>query len=86
MNRFYWDLACDIAVEHMITELGLKTVTVPREKKQEKIINTMKHELEHVTAEKIYSYLRQTMPDPAKIAELRKLFYADDHEIFCICR
>ncbi len=55
LNRVYWDLACDIAVEH---------------------------DLKHVTAEKIYSYLRQTMPDPAKIAEIRGLFYADNHEVW----
>ena len=82
LNRPYWDLACDIAVENVITELNLKAVTTARERQQAQYIAAIKKELKHVTAEKIYSYLRQTMPDPNKIAEIRGLFYADNHEIW----
>ena len=82
LNRTYWDLACDIAVEHVITELGLKAVTTARERQQAQYIAAVKHDLKHVTAEKIYSYLRQTVPDPTKVAEIRGLFYADNHEIW----
>lgn len=82
LNRTYWDLACDIAVEHVITELGLKAVTTARERQQAQYIAAVKHDLKHVTAEKIYSYLRQAVPDPAKVAEIRGLFYADNHEIW----
>ena len=82
LNRPYWDLACDIAVENVITELGLKAVTASRERQQAQYIAAIKQELKHVTAEKIYSYRRQTMPDPNKIAEIRGLFYAENHEIW----
>lgn len=82
LNRSYWDLACDIAVEHVITELGLKAVTAPREQQQSKVIAAVKHDLKHITAEKIYSYLRRTAPDPVRVAEMRGLFYADNHEIW----
>ena len=82
LNRPYWDLACDIAVENMITELNLKAVTTARERQQAQYIVAIKKELKHVTAEKIYSYLRQFVPDPKKIAEIRGLFYADNHEIW----
>ena len=82
LNRPYWDLACDIAVENMITELNLKAVTTARERQQAQYIAAIKKELKHVTAEKIYSYLRQSVPDPKKIAEIRGLFYADNHEIW----
>ena len=82
LNRPYWDLACDIAVEHVITELNLKAVTTARERQQAQYIAAIKKELKHVTAEKIYSYLRQSVPDPKKIAEIRGLFYADNHEIW----
>ena len=82
LNRTYWDLACDIAVEHVITELGLKAVTTAREKHQAQYISAVKKDLTHVTAEKIYAYLRKTLPDPAKIAEIRGLFYADNHAIW----
>lgn len=82
LNRLYWDLACDIAVENVITELNLKAVTVDRERQQEKYIAEIKKEVKHVTAENIYSYLYQTMPDPKKMAEIRRCFCADNHEIW----
>lgn len=31
LERIYWDLACDIAVENMITELGLRTTATTKE-------------------------------------------------------
>ena len=82
LNRPYWDLACDIAVENVITELNLKAVATARERQQAQYIAAIKKELKHVTAEKIYSYLRQFMPDPNQIAQIRGLFYADNHEIW----
>lgn len=82
LNRTYWDLACDIAVESAITELGLKAVTTAREQLQMQYINAVKKDLKHVTAEKIYSYLRQTVPDLTKVVEIRGRFFADNHEIW----
>ena len=82
LNRAYWDLACDSAVENVISELNLKAVAAPREQMQAEYIAAIKQELKYVTAEKIYSYLRQTIPDPKKIAEIRGYFYADNHEIW----
>ena len=82
LNRPYWDLSCDIAAENVITELGLKAVTTAREWEQTQYIAAIKKELKFVTAEKIYSYLRQSTTDPQKIVEIRALFYADNHEIW----
>ena len=45
LNRPYWDLACDIAVENVITELGLKAVTTARERQQVQYIAAIKKEL-----------------------------------------
>ena len=82
LDRAYWDLACDIAVENMITELGLKAVSTARKQQQAKFNAAVKKELKYVTAEKIYSYLRQAQEDRMRMAELRGLFYADNHEIW----
>ena len=41
LNRLYWDLACDIAVENVITELGLKAVTTAREHQQTQYITAI---------------------------------------------
>lgn len=82
LNRPYWDLACDIAVENVITELNLKAVATYKEQRQAQYISAIKKKLKHVTAEKVYSYLRQAEPDPKRIAEIRDCFCADDHEIW----
>lgn len=82
LNRSYWDLACDIAVENIIGELGLPSATAPREQQQSEVIFAVRHDLKHVTAEKIYSYLRLTVPDPVRITELHSLFCADNHELW----
>ena len=82
LNRPYWDLACDIAVENVISELHLKAVSARREQQQEKYLQELRKGLKVVTAEKIYHYLIETMPDPRKAAQLRGLFYADNHEIW----
>ena len=82
LNNVYWDLACDIAVENAITELSLKSVATHREQAQTPYIDAIKKDLGMVTAEKIYFYLRTTYPDPNKLAQIRGLFYADNHEIW----
>lgn len=82
LNRVYWDLATDIAVENMITELNLKSVTAGRERQQAAYIAAIRKELGAVTAEKIYAYLRDSFPDEEKLAQIRGLFYADNHEIW----
>ena len=82
LDRPYWDLACDIAVENVITDLGLKSVYTTREQKQVRCIEKIKEELKYVTAEKIYAYLKKASQDHTSVAELRGLFYADNHEIW----
>jgi predicted metal-dependent peptidase len=82
LEHSYWDLACDIAVENVITELGLKSVSTARELQQLEYIAAVKRDLKYVTAEKIYSYLRQTEPDLTRIAQIRGKFFADDHELW----
>ena len=82
LNRLYWDLACDIAVENAITELGLKCVSTGREQRQLPYLAAIKKELGAVTAEKIYAYLRGSVPDEQTLAKIRGDFYADNHEIW----
>lgn len=82
LERTYWDLACDIAAEAVITELGIQATKAPREQHQAQYIAAVKRDLKHVTAEKIYAYLRQTVPNPTQVAKMRALFCADDHAIW----
>lgn len=82
LNRVYWDLACDIAVENMATELRLKSVAAARERQQAAYIAAIRQELGAVTAEKIYAYLRDSFPDEERLEQIRGHFYADNHEIW----
>lgn len=82
INRLYWDLACDIAVENVIGELRLGATAAPRELLQAKQIAAIKPHLKYVTAEVIYAYLLQAMPDSTQIETIHSLFCADDHTLW----
>lgn len=79
IDRPCWDLACDIAVEYSITELGLKSATAKREMLQQKVYSELKQEIKILTAEKIYRYYLDKGLSPLGMAQLRGFFYADDH-------
>jgi predicted metal-dependent peptidase len=77
-----WDLACDIAAENAINDLGLSVVTNARQAQGEKLIAQLKDKLHLITAEKLYRYyLDQDLSD-AVLAGLRQDFYADDHSMW----
>ncbi len=82
VDRTYWDLACDIAVENIITELGLRTTAANRELLQKPGLKNLKDALKLITAEKIYHYLQETQMPYEQAAQLRGVFYADNHEIW----
>lgn len=79
IDRPCWDLACDIAVEYSITELGLKSATAKREALQQQIYSELKQKIKILTAEKIYRYYLDKGLSPLEMAQLRGYFYADDH-------
>lgn len=86
IDRVYWDLACDIAVENTINELAadhkLKPIATVRAVKQAAYISSLKQEIKTLTAERIYAALRNIDTDHNRINEIRALFYADNHEIW----
>lgn len=82
IDRPLWDLACDIAVESTITGLGLPSAAAGREAKQKAVLDKLSRELKLVTAEKIYRYYLDAGLTHAQAADLRGLFYADDHAIW----
>ena len=75
-----WSLACDMAAECAINDLGLNGVSSAREAKQNQIVSEIKKELKILTAEKIYSLLRRAdYPDWA-LEQWEAAFKSDDHE------
>lgn len=77
-----WDLACDIAVENMITGMNIRSLRCEREVDQEWLIRDIKEEIPKMTAEWIYSYLIKKDMDEEEVRHLRTRFYADDHTIW----
>ncbi len=82
VDKRLWNLACDIAVESVIGELGLKTVTTKQESKQQDVINSLLKKVSSLTAEKIYRYLLdEKMPD-SKLEKWEDIFYRDAHSFW----
>ena len=74
-----WNLACDMAVECTINDLGLNGVSSAREAKQNQIVSEIKKDLKFLTAEKIYSLLKRAdYPDWA-LSQWEAVFRSDDH-------
>jgi len=82
INRLYWDLACDMAVEFSIMQLHLKSAATFREREQTEILKTLSKQTKVFTAEMIYHALKEYCPDADQAAKLRGYFFADSHEIW----
>ena len=74
-----WDLACDIAVESTINDLGTRVTGTSRQELQRPDIEWLRSEVKLLTAEKIYHYFRDTGITDPEAERLSRLFEADDH-------
>ena len=81
-ERKIWNLACDIAVENTINELNLASVNSKRKQAQETYISKLKNELNIITAEKVYYYLKNKEYSQVEIESMSEAFSADDHSIW----
>jgi predicted metal-dependent peptidase len=82
IDRLLWNLACDIAVENAITELGLKSVQSKRESYQTSHIQKLKAKIKDLTAEKIYNHFKTNNYPPLILSTMANDFCADDHTIW----
>ena len=82
INAEIWDLACDIAVEHLINDLNIKSLYCERQEKQDWLIRKLKEAMPRLTAERIYRWLLEQELPPQEISRIRSYFYADDHSIW----
>ena len=82
IDRPLWNLACDIAVENAITELGLKRTQSKQESYQKAHIQKLKTKVKDLTAEKIYNHFKTNNYPPLVLSTLANDFYADDHTIW----
>lgn len=84
IDQTIWNLACDMAVEAMITEMGLDCARVEREQGQQEALAPIRKAVGQLTAEKLYHYLLRHRPDVDSLVHLSRLFWADEHEAWYI--
>ena len=84
INREYWDLATDIAIEKVINDLHLQQVDTDRAKQQEEYLEQLALEVTPITAEKVYRYLQNRQMTKDEIASLAELFFQDDHAMWYV--
>lgn len=82
IHKEYWNLACDIAVEAMITDFQLPMAAAKREMEQKEVLLRLQQSIQPFTAEKIYHYLLKNHPTSREQETWEKLFHGDDHQIW----
>ena len=82
IDRARWDLACDVAVENILSELNAPCLAASREARQTALLSVMREDVPNLTAEKIYRWLREKeIPEEELLAE-REAFKGDSHGIW----
>lgn len=81
-----WDLACDIAVESIINDLGLDLTGSARSAAQIAEAAGLREDAGMLTAEKIYHFFRETGISGQERERLAELFRADDHSCWHAAR
>lgn len=82
LEKTCWNLACDIAVEATINELGLERLYVSKQDAQEKEIQSLRSKVKRITAEVLYRYFLDGNVKPSKMQSLQNIFSVDDHELW----
>ena len=82
LNRQYWDLATDIAVENIIIEMNLHSTRLKKDAVAESKLRVLKEEIGNLTAEKIYKYFKKQPPTPGQIEDYQQYFKKDEHSLW----
>lgn len=82
LNQDYWNLAADIAVENILTEMNSPEINCNGVEFQHQILTLMKKDIKSLTAEKIYKYLLDKNYETDEIEKLKEYFYRDNHGLW----
>lgn len=77
-----WDLACDMAVESCMNDLGLSEIACRRVAQQESICARLRASMPFVTAESLYYRLVDEGVADEEAIDLRRAFFVDDHALW----
>ena len=79
LNRAYWDMATDIAVEHTIVDMGLHLTRLPSDDLLQNRLELLHKQDGGLTAEKLYRHFRVEEPSKKAMEEWHKLCHYDEH-------
>lgn len=79
VRREIWNLACDIAVENTISDLGINAAESTREGQQKEITKNLSEKVKGLTAERLYRYFLDSEFSAEQIDDLHRAFTVDDH-------
>ena len=82
LERPLWDLACDMAVESIINEMGLRCAAARRADEQETQFAKLGTHCPMRTAEKLYHFFKSIGMTAQTAETMRAYFFADDHSVW----
>ena len=77
-----WDMASDMAVEHVILSMKLEKAGLYTDPDAERKLKVMREDAGGLTAEKIYRYYRNNPPSEREKAEYERVFRRDRHTLW----
>lgn len=82
IEKSKWSLACDAAVENVISSIGGDDTVCMNVQYQNNFITLLKQNIDSLTAEKIYDFLCRNNYSEEKADEIRKNFKRDSHQLW----
>ncbi len=79
VERSYWDLAADIAVENTILEMKMPGSVLSADDNKKRKLRVLSEDISALTAEKLYRYFKNNQFSAKELAELSALFFVDEH-------
>ena len=79
LERDYWDLASDIAVENTILSMDLYLAALPSDELLKSRLEIIKKQAGGLSAEKLYRHFRIEPPSDKAVHEWNKLCHYDEH-------
>lgn len=80
LNRNYWNIACDIAVENIIIEMELSQAALTRDGEASDMLNALRKRVPKLTAEKLYREFAVNEPSEQALSNYRRFFMLDSHD------
>ena len=82
LDHRLWNLACDIAVAHIISGLNVDIVAYPNRREKEQVYSELTKQIKLLTAEHLYRHFLESKPSGRELLRLESLFQVDDHRLW----